>query len=110
MIDISKISGNQIDRASMLHSSSISKAAHGSSFGATSSETFETRRLTEVNRAHVGNYGSANVHTDHRVRVRPFSGGSRADITPQRSGGARLQQGPVRAFQEPTSRRFSPYS
>ena len=112
MIDISKISGNQIDRSSILHSSGIGKVAHGNTFGATSSETFAARRITEANRAHVGSYSSANLHSDHRVRVRPFSGGSRADITPPRGGAAKPkpQQSTVRAFKEPANRRFNPFS
>lgn len=110
MIDISKISGNQIDRASILHSSGIGKAVHGHAFGASSSETFATRQTTEANRRHIGNYGSANVHSDHRTSVRPFSSGARADITPTRGGGRPTGAAPQRTFHDASRQRFDPYS
>lgn len=110
MIDISKVSGNQIDRANILHSSGIGKTARGHTFGSTSAETFSKRLHTEANRTHIGSYGSANVHYDHRAALRPFSSGTRADITPASRHGRSAPVMPQRTFRDSTHHRFDPYS
>ena len=74
--------GQPIDRADILHTNALGKMAQGKPV------SFEARRLQDSQRSVIGAYTSAGVHnvrTFGSTPARPFSTGTRPDVSPTRA-------------------------
>lgn len=99
-----------IGKADVVHSNIYAQEAHGDRIGSTSHETFNQRLDIHDSRQTVRSYRESGIGSRYGVLKSQSVGNRREVVAP--ASRPNLQRPPAvqRSFQEPTVRKYNPYS